>query len=71
MQTLGFGMFEPVSVAVLEALELFLLERGAAVDHEVCPLAGVNGSALLVKRGYQPVEFTNSGVERAGDQRTF
>lgn len=58
-QTFGLGMFGPVTIDVLETMESFFEERGAPVDHEVCPLAGINGAASLAKRGYEPIEFSN------------
>ena len=58
-QTFGLGLFEPVNVDVLQTIESFFQERGAAVDHEISPLAGLQVTALLAERGYRPVEFTN------------
>src|ERR1700691_4915803 len=51
-QTFGLGIFEEVSAEALEAIEGFFIERGAQVDHEVCPLAGVAALELLCARGY-------------------
>jgi len=58
-QTFGLGLAGPVSPADLTAIEGFYRQRGAPVFHEVCPLAGPELSALLVERGYCPVEFTS------------
>jgi hypothetical protein len=58
-QTFGLGMFEPAGADVLRAIESFFEQRGATVDHEICPLAGVELAKLLVQRGYQPIEFSN------------
>ena len=58
-QTFGLGMFEPVNVDVLKTVESFFQERGAAVDHEISPLAGVQVATLLAERGYKPVEFSS------------
>jgi GNAT superfamily N-acetyltransferase len=55
-QTFGLGMFEPVAAGALLEIERFFLDRGADVDHELSPLAGVSASALLVDRGYRPIE---------------
>jgi GNAT superfamily N-acetyltransferase len=58
-QTFGLGMFEPATTAVLNQIEEFFQSRGAAVQHEVCPLAGVALSSSLAERGYSPCEMSN------------
>jgi hypothetical protein len=58
-QTFGLGLFNPVSAKDLDRIEGFLQERGAAVFHEVSPLADPSAVALLNERGYQPFEFTS------------
>lgn len=58
-QTFGLGMFAPVTPASLDELEEFFISRGAAVNHEVSPLAGVAVYALLVERRYRPIEATS------------
>jgi hypothetical protein len=58
-QTFGLGMTEPATHAQLDALERFFREQGAATNHEVSPLAGVATSALLVARGYVPIEHSS------------
>jgi hypothetical protein len=58
-QTFGLGMFEPLTPESLDQIEMFFLERGADVFHEVCPLADPSTFALLSKRGYKPIEFSN------------
>ena len=58
-QTFGLGMFDPVTSAEMERLEAFYRERGAPVDHEVCPLADKSLLALLCERCYSPIEFTS------------
>lgn len=58
-QTFGLGMFEPVTADSLAAIEAFFTSRGAATMHEVSPLAGVDALALLVARGYKPIELSN------------
>lgn len=58
-QTFGLGMFAAPTDRALEALERFYAERGAAVNHEVSPLAGVEVATALVARGYHPIEFTS------------
>jgi GNAT superfamily N-acetyltransferase len=58
-QTFGLGLFEPATSAVLERLEAFFQERGAPVSHDVSPLAGISLAALLLERGYRPVEFAS------------
>jgi GNAT superfamily N-acetyltransferase len=58
-QTFGLGLAGEVKAAHLDELEAFFRERGAAVFHEVSPLAGVELFQLLVARGYRPVELTS------------
>ena len=58
-QTFGLGVFEPVGISEMERLEAFFRERGAAVDHEVSPLAPPTLVSLLNERGYHPLEFTS------------
>jgi len=58
-QTFGLGIFEPIAAAQMEELEEFFRRRGAAVFHEVSPLADGAVLTLLNERGYQPLEFTS------------
>jgi GNAT superfamily N-acetyltransferase len=58
-QTFGIGLFEPVGHTELEALETFFVQRGAAVHHEVSPIAGSGPLPLLRERGYAPIELTS------------
>jgi hypothetical protein len=58
-QTFGLGMFAPVTDAVLDEIEEFFAGRGASVQHEVCPLAGVEALDLLCRRGHRPVEIAS------------
>lgn len=58
-QVFGLGIFQPVTAAELEPIEAFFTDRGAPVFFEVSPLAGVALAALLVDRGYRPVEFSS------------
>ena len=58
-QTFGLGLHEPIKADDLDAIERFFTSRGSAVIHEVCPLAGVDVSATLAKRGYKPVELSS------------
>jgi GNAT superfamily N-acetyltransferase len=58
-QTFGLGLFAEPASTDLERLEAFFEEHGAAVSHEVSPLAGVPVADLLCQRGYRPVEFTS------------
>ena len=57
-QTFGLGLFDPVTANDLDRIEQFFQERGAAVFHEVSPLADPAIFPLLNQRGYQPCEFT-------------
>jgi hypothetical protein len=58
-QTFGLGMFQPATDGDLEQIELFFQKHGAPVFHEVSPLADASVLALLIERGYQPLEFTS------------
>jgi hypothetical protein len=58
-QTFALGMFEVPSADDLAALETFFTDRGAAVVHEVAPLAGIETIDQLVARGYRPVELSS------------
>ncbi len=58
-QTFGLGLFDAVGAGEMERLETFFKERGAAVHHEVSPLAHPGLVGLLNERGYQPLEFTS------------
>ncbi len=62
-QTFGLGLFHPVDDELLAEIEAFFGERGAATNHEVSPHAGVETFALLVKRGYAPIELSNVLVQ--------
>ncbi len=58
-QTFCLGLFEELTAETLEKIEKFFLERGAPVQHEVSPLAGVPAMDLLCARGYRPMEVTS------------
>jgi GNAT superfamily N-acetyltransferase len=58
-QTFGLGIFEELTAASLELIERFFLDRGAQVDHEMSPLAGVTALSLLCSRQYRPIEISN------------
>jgi len=58
-QTFGLGIFEPLTGASLDTIERFFLDRGAPVNHEVSPLAGVAALDLLCARGYRPIEISS------------
>jgi GNAT superfamily N-acetyltransferase len=58
-QTFGLGLFEEMTPSLLDQIEKFFLERGAAVMHEVSPLAGAATFDLLCARGYRPIEISN------------
>jgi len=58
-QTFSLGLFVEPTVADLDHIEAFFHERGAPVNHEVSPLAGVALADVLARRGYRPIELTS------------
>lgn len=58
-QTFGLGVGSAFTTADLDAIEQFFTSRGAAVNHEVSPLAGVDVFDTLAQRGYRPVELSS------------
>lgn len=58
-QTFGLGVHERPTERDLDAIERFFTSRASAVFHEVCPLAGVEVSAMLAGRGYKPIEMSS------------
>ncbi len=58
-QTFGLGLFEVLTEAALEEMEGFFLSRGAAVMHEVSPMAGAATMELLCARNYRPFEVSS------------
>lgn len=63
-QTFGLGVWGAITPAALAAIEAFFETRGAAVMHEVSPLAGVETLALLIDRGYRPIELSTVLVQQ-------
>jgi hypothetical protein len=62
-QTFGLGLFDVPTADSLAAIEAFFEARSAAPTHEVSPLAGVASFALLVERGYRPIELSTVLVQ--------
>jgi GNAT superfamily N-acetyltransferase len=58
-QSFRLGMFEEPGAESMERIERFFFDRGAAVMHEVSPLAGVATIDLLCARGYRPMEISS------------
>ena len=58
-QTFGLGLFEPLTAEVLDEIESWFTTRGAPVQHEICPLVGVEALDLLCARGYRPLEIAS------------
>jgi GNAT superfamily N-acetyltransferase len=58
-QTFGLGVFEELTASSLDVIERFFIDRGAPVQHEVSPLAGVAALDLLCARGYRPIEISS------------
>lgn len=67
-QTFGLGVFGATTPEALSAIEAFFESRGAAVMHEVSPLAGIETFALLVDRGYRPLELSTVLVRELDGQ---
>ncbi len=62
-QSIGLGIFAPVTTDSLAEVEAFFEQRASVPQHEVSLLAGVETTALLVERGYRPVELNNVLVQ--------
>ena len=58
-QTFGLGIFEELTSDALSEIEAFFRERGAPVQHEVSPFAGLATLDLLCARGYRPIEISS------------
>ncbi|MBV9074274.1 MAG: GNAT family N-acetyltransferase [Acidobacteria bacterium] len=58
-QTFGLGLFEALTPEALDTIEAFFQQRGATVEHEVSPFAGVPALELLCWRNYRPIEISN------------
>jgi GNAT superfamily N-acetyltransferase len=58
-QSFGLGLFEALTPTALAHIEQFFLDRGAKVQHEVSPLAGLATIDLLCLRGYRPIEISS------------
>lgn len=58
-QAFGLGVFEEFTAGGLDTIERFFFDRGAPVDLEVSPLAGVAALNLLCARQYRPIEISN------------
>ncbi|MGA2831677.1 MAG: GNAT family N-acetyltransferase [Terracidiphilus sp.] len=58
-QSFGLGLFEQLTAEALDEMERFFESRGAAVMHEVCPMAGTAVLDLLCSRSYKPFEVSN------------
>lgn len=58
-QTFGLGMFDEITIGLLDKIEGFFAEHGAPVFHEVSPMANASLMPLLNERGYQPIELTS------------
>ena len=70
-QSFGLGLFDKLTPEALDEMEKFFKSRGAAVMHEVCPMAGAAAMELLCARNYRPFEVSNvlyRSVEKADRQ---
>jgi hypothetical protein len=58
-QTFGLGLPDPPGSEEVDAIESFFTSRGAAVEHEICALVDPSFLRGLVRRGYQPIEWSD------------
>ena len=58
-QSFGLGLFEELTAGDLHEMEEFFRSRGAAVMHEVSPMAGAAALDLLCARNYRPFEVSS------------
>ena len=58
-QTFGLGILGELRGDSLDVIERFFQERGAPVQHEVSPLAGLAVMDLLCERRYRPMEISS------------
>lgn len=58
-QTFGLGLFEPITPETLSEIEAWFTARAAPIQHEVCPLVGVEALDLLCAHGYRPIEIAS------------
>src|ERR1700755_2516809 len=70
-QTFGLGVVAPTTAESLARLEAFFAERGAAALHEVSPLGGIETIALLVARGYRPLELSTVLVQAVDSEQAI
>jgi GNAT superfamily N-acetyltransferase len=59
-QAFCIGLYGPVSDAEMDRLESFFHSRGAAVNIEHSPYADLSVAGHYAKRGYHPIEFSNT-----------
>src|SRR5689334_9085544 len=63
-QSIGLGLFSPVTTDSLSDLEAFFEQRASTPQHEVSLFAGVETLALLAERGYRPIDVSNVLVQQ-------
>ncbi len=59
-QAFGVGLHGPVPESEMNRLEDFFHSRGAGVNVEHCPHADLSVAAHYARRGYRPIEFSNT-----------
>jgi hypothetical protein len=57
-QTFGLAILEELSPASLDVIERFFLDRGAPVQHDVSPFAGVPALGMRCTRNHRPIEIS-------------
>ena len=58
-QTFCLGLFEELTPATLDTIEVFFRSHAAPVLHEVSPFAGIDAQRLLCDRNYRPLELSS------------
>ena len=67
-QSFGLGIQKLPTEDQWDQIESFFLDRGTAVNHEVCPLANPELLGSLHDRGYRPIEWSTVLFKTLEDQ---
>lgn len=58
-QSFGLGLSEELTPGILDLVERFFRDRGAAVQLEISPFVGAAALELLANRHYRPIEISS------------